>query len=184
MDNSPDETKPKFKVTLLPNERPGAQPHAAPQIILNDDGEDITSEQLPHAIPESPLHVCPSCRYNLTGLKTRRCPECGELFDLLEARRIGARRLPHVRQDLLAVFLDNATLYISGSAYLLALFLGWFMLRGARGAWGAWIAGIGVLIALAALMYKVYCQRTLSQAAVFAAIAAGGIVSMLVTILS
>jgi len=24
---------------------------------------------------------CPACDYNLTGLSTRRCPECGRIFD-------------------------------------------------------------------------------------------------------
>lgn len=37
-------------------------------------------------IPEKPAHICPSCDYNLTGLTSRRCPECGEEFLLYEAR--------------------------------------------------------------------------------------------------
>ena len=32
------------------------------------------------------MHLCPNCDYNLTGLIERRCPECGEPFDLGEAR--------------------------------------------------------------------------------------------------
>jgi len=38
-------------------------------------------------IPQHPLHLCPYCDYNLTGLTSRRCPECGEEFTLSEARR-------------------------------------------------------------------------------------------------
>lgn len=38
------------------------------------------------AIPARPLHLCPTCSYNLTGLIERRCPECGNPFTLREAR--------------------------------------------------------------------------------------------------
>ncbi len=38
-------------------------------------------------IPQHPPHICPYCDYNLTGLTSRRCPECGEEFTLSEARR-------------------------------------------------------------------------------------------------
>ncbi len=37
-------------------------------------------------IPANPLHLCPNCNYNLTGLTSRICPECGETFDVLDAR--------------------------------------------------------------------------------------------------
>ena len=37
-------------------------------------------------IPQHPLHLCPYCDYNLTGLTSRRCPECGQEFTLSEAR--------------------------------------------------------------------------------------------------
>ncbi len=37
-------------------------------------------------IPNKPQHICPACDYLLTGLTTRRCPECGECFTLRDAR--------------------------------------------------------------------------------------------------
>lgn len=40
-------------------------------------------------VPARPLHLCPCCDYNLTGLRSRRCPECGEPFALPDARRRG-----------------------------------------------------------------------------------------------
>lgn len=40
-------------------------------------------------VPEKPPHVCPSCDYNLTGLTSRRCPECGDHFTLEDARYAG-----------------------------------------------------------------------------------------------
>lgn len=45
---------------------------------------DAAREKLP--VPASPLHLCPNCDYNLTGLVSRRCPECGDSFTLSEAR--------------------------------------------------------------------------------------------------
>lgn len=45
---------------------------------------DAAREKLP--VPAQPLHLCPNCDYNLTGLVSRRCPECGDSFTLSEAR--------------------------------------------------------------------------------------------------
>lgn len=43
-------------------------------------------------VPAFPPHVCPNCDYNLTGLTSRRCPECGEPFTLLDARRTAGEK--------------------------------------------------------------------------------------------
>lgn len=44
-------------------------------------------ESLTHQpIPANPLHLCPACDYILTGLTSRRCPECGTPFTEWEAR--------------------------------------------------------------------------------------------------
>lgn len=47
------------------------------------------SGQDTYAVPGHPLHLCPNCDYNLTGLTSRRCPECGEPFTLHDARMRG-----------------------------------------------------------------------------------------------
>lgn len=44
-------------------------------------------------IPPTPPHHCPACLYNLTGLISCICPECGKPFNLADARAAGA----HVR---------------------------------------------------------------------------------------
>lgn len=54
-------------------------------------------------VPDRPLHECPTCAYILTGLTSRRCPECGEPFTLSEARRQGSLRSPRTQEDLRAV---------------------------------------------------------------------------------
>jgi hypothetical protein len=38
-------------------------------------------------VPYRPVHLCPQCDYNLGGLTSRRCPECGSFFTLIAARR-------------------------------------------------------------------------------------------------
>jgi hypothetical protein len=50
--------------------------------------DGVTPEMLDaqRTVPSQPAHVCPTCDYNLTGLSSRRCPECGEAFTLAEAR--------------------------------------------------------------------------------------------------
>ena len=50
-------------------------------------------------IPESPLHLCPNCNYNLTGLTCHRCPECGQHFTLAEARLHAYKTTPDGPQE-------------------------------------------------------------------------------------
>lgn len=47
-------------------------------------------EELP--IPAKPLPLCPRCDYNLTGLTSRVCPECGKPFTVQEARAHGFKQ--------------------------------------------------------------------------------------------
>lgn len=44
-------------------------------------------EELP--IPGKPLPLCPHCDYNVTGLTSRVCPECGKSFTVEGARARG-----------------------------------------------------------------------------------------------
>lgn len=44
-------------------------------------------EELP--IPAKPLPLCPHCDYNVTGLTSRVCPECGKSFTVQGARARG-----------------------------------------------------------------------------------------------
>lgn len=54
------------------------------------NGKPIADGDLSHTpVPSMPLHVCPTCEYNLTGLTRRICPECGEAFTLSDARGAG-----------------------------------------------------------------------------------------------
>ncbi|MBN2562566.1 MAG: hypothetical protein JXQ75_16700 [Phycisphaerae bacterium] len=58
-------------------------------------------------VPEKPLHLCPTCDYNLTGLTSRRCPECGEPFTLGDARHRAIEKSPGMRSFYRAEKLDR-----------------------------------------------------------------------------
>jgi hypothetical protein len=76
--------------TLPPVERFAPASGATP-LSESRDGTD--------AVPASPLHLCPVCAYNLTGLTSRRCPECGKPFTLSEARRRGGEMTAEAQED-------------------------------------------------------------------------------------
>lgn len=54
--------------------------------------QQIETSESTVPVPAVPLHLCPSCDYNLTGLTARRCPECGEPFTLPDARDRGVEK--------------------------------------------------------------------------------------------
>jgi hypothetical protein len=75
------------------------------------------------AIPERPAHVCPNCDYNLTGLSSRRCPECGEEFSLLEARMRAIELSDGVRRVIRAESIERAKLFAGIGLMLAAVWL-------------------------------------------------------------
>ncbi len=66
-----------------PIELEPAQPKETPRYI--EANGPLRTENL-GSIPQKPVHLCPNCDYNLTGLTNNRCPECGEEFNRSEAR--------------------------------------------------------------------------------------------------
>ncbi|MCK6483597.1 MAG: hypothetical protein HUU22_05710 [Phycisphaerae bacterium] len=75
------------------------------------------------AIPADPVHLCPNCGYNLAGLKHRRCPECGNVFNLRAARMAAeGGAWPFDRHDLRV--LRNAKRRRAIGLYLTAAGLG------------------------------------------------------------
>ena len=62
-------------------------------------------------VPEQPLHLCPECDYNLTGLVSRKCPECGTPFTLSEARRHADGFSPAAQRDRRSARLDRIFFY-------------------------------------------------------------------------
>jgi len=66
---------------------PAPAPPANRAAVLRDDLlPPLPGEANRGPVPAQPLHLCPTCDYNLTGLVSRRCPECGQPFTLREAR--------------------------------------------------------------------------------------------------
>lgn len=108
-------------------------------------------------VPASPLHLCPSCEYELRGILSRRCPECGAAFTLTEARKKGTQKTPEARQDRRAVLTDRLQ-FATGLVLLPTGFIGAFA-YGTTGALMRWVM-IVFLISLVGvlLLYKVLCS--------------------------
>jgi predicted RNA-binding Zn-ribbon protein involved in translation (DUF1610 family) len=66
---------------------------------------DAAREELP--VPAQPLHLCPNCDYNLTGLVSWRCPECGDSFTLSEARHRAIETSEEIRKFVRATKWDG-----------------------------------------------------------------------------
>lgn len=122
-------------------------------------------------VPEKPAHVCPACDYSLTGLTSRRCPECGTPFTLVEARRAGRRAHPTEVEDRRAQWWQHV-----------AYAIGWTLIGGSVFAptiaeWhiDRWLlfgtTGSSLLCLALAWMHKVYWQRTSAEAVLLAGLA-------------
>ncbi|MEE8385032.1 MAG: hypothetical protein V3S01_03870 [Dehalococcoidia bacterium] len=138
------------------------QPIETPGDVAGEGGGPYTREQMPAGpVPASPLHLCPTCDYILTGLTSRRCPECGDPFTVDEARRRAVDQSPAIRRMHRAA-LANRWAGVLGAALLvgavLVLNLGversppWVRLRPSAG--GATMLVLAAVILLFALMAK------------------------------
>lgn len=75
-----------------------------------------------HAIPPRPLHLCPSCDYNLTGLTARRCPECGDPFTLQDARMRGFETSEPMKEFARRLTWGKTVLIISWTLIITAIY--------------------------------------------------------------
>lgn len=64
---------------------------------------DASGELVGEPVPAAPEHRCSKCDYLLTGLTSRRCPECGECFTLSGARAYGLLTAPEAQRDAVAM---------------------------------------------------------------------------------
>jgi len=123
-------------------------------------------------VPPMPLHECPQCEYNLTGLTSRRCPECGEPFTLSEARKQGSLRSPRTKQDLRAVRASRHSLHAGIVLQLAGLIVPMIAFTGAQRGGQFFFLGISLSILLIASLVRGYFVLPWS-----AAMLAAGIVS-------
>ncbi len=138
--------------------------------------QDASSGDYGLPVPQNPPHVCPACEYNLTGLTSRRCPECGTPFTLIEARRAARRNEPIEIEDRRAQRWQQAGL-IAGWALMAAAIAAPMIASRAIDRWGLFGRTVIVLMCLSgAWMYTAYRHRTLAEA-VFLAGAASAMIS-------
>lgn len=122
-------------------------------------------------VPEQPPHICPECDYNLTGLVSRRCPECGTAFTLSEARQHAGVFSLVAERDRRSVRLDRITFY-SGLVLLVAGMVTPMVIP-----WGGygrivalrfWMTVLTMLILAIAWVWKSKLDRPWSDGMVFA----------------
>ncbi len=138
------------------------QPIETPRHVVQDGGEPYTRGQiLEGPVPASPLHLCPTCDYILTGLSSGRCPECGESFTLDEARCRAIDKSPAVRRLIRGSQAGRwggilGAAFLVGAVLALNLRVGgappWVHLRPSAG--GGTMSVLAAVILLFALMAK------------------------------
>lgn len=130
-------------------------------------------------VPGQPPHLCPECDYNLTGLVSRRCPECGTPFTLPEARRHAGVFSPAAQRDRRSVRRDRIFFY--GGLVLLVggmvtpMVIPWEgVARIVRLRF--WMAVLTILILTIAWVYKSALDRPWSDGMVLAGLLSVGFV--------
>jgi len=122
-------------------------------------------------VPEQPPHLCPECDYNLTGLISRRCPECGTPFTLSEARWHADGFSPATMRDQRSVRLDR--IFFHGGLVLLVAGMVTPMVVPWQGfgrivALRFWMAVLTILILTITWVFKSTLDRPWSDAMVLA----------------
>ena len=128
-------------------------------------------------VPEQPPHLCPECDYNLTGLVSRRCPECGTPFTLPEARRHAGVFSPAAQNERRSVRLDRMFFY--GGLVLLVAGMVTPMVIPWQGvarivALRFWMTMLTILILAISWIYKSKLDRPWSDGMVFAGLLSMG----------
>ncbi len=131
-------------------------------------------------IPEKPLHVCPECDYILTGLTSRRCPECGTPFTLAKARQRAIELTPKGREDTQAIRAEQIMLYV-GVGLLLLSTLGPIVWHGMGTTLGGfWLVSVNATIVVVACMMKGYFDLRWGSAILCAGLVTAGIAALVV----
>lgn len=133
-------------------------------------------------IPEDPLHVCPECEYILTGLTSRRCPECGSPFRLSEARCHAKMLSPAGKLDKKAVLGQRIAFYAGLCLLILGTFAPMLLFPQAASLSIFLMIFCGSVILLGAFLWKLYYQKTWSDAMLLAGIVSGTIGAILILI--
>ena len=131
-------------------------------------------------IPEAdPPQCCLQCDYILTGLVSRRCPECGTPFKL----RAVPRSLLIERQDRVAIQSDRIA-FRGGIVLLLAGTVAPMIVHssgnGLSGPIPFWMAGCGMMILAAAFSYKSIFHRTWPEAMLLAGLGSAALATLLI----
>ncbi len=129
-------------------------------------------------VPSTPLHECPECKYNLRGLTSRRCPECGEPFTLSEARKQGSLSSPRTQQDLRAARADRISLQLGIVLQIASVLVPMIVLTGGGQGGQIMFMWIGLTILILACLVKGYFAIPWPPVMLTAGLFAAGIAAM------
>lgn len=111
---SPIELEPLGSEVIVPNDRLPPPPiFAAPSFF--DDGAPL---------PDRDGMRCPNCDYDVRGLPSRICPECGNTFRVSDVKKAGLPYVPGFEEDFKAIRRANIHRYV-GFALIAASMLTW-----------------------------------------------------------
>jgi ribosomal protein L37E len=120
-------------------------------------------EPMQMAVPETAHLSCARCGYNLTGLTSRRCPECGTPFSYLSARRI-LRTGREPAEDSRVALIANIKLVLGGVALTFAIAAPWATATNSFEYIGALIVTwVNLLILAFGLKYLIASTMTLAE---------------------
>lgn len=165
--NDPIELEPAIEPTM-------------PRYIVSSASERSKATDTGAAVPDSPLHLCPKCEYDLRGLLSRKCPECGTPFTLAGARRVGLQYLPETKTDLTVAQQEQTRQRIGLALFACALIVP-FILSPTN--WQLFFSMIRIVIILMfATMYKIWSQQAWHKIIFVAGIIAATIEGLLALI--
>ncbi len=148
-----------------------------PRYIVSSASERAKATDTGAPVPAQPLHLCPECEYDLRGLLSRRCPECGTPFTLTGARRVGLQYLPETESDLTVARKEQIRQRIGLALFALAWIVP-FIVDPTN--WQLFFTTIRIVIILMfAAMYKVWSQQAWHKIIFVASIIAATIEGLL-----
>lgn len=115
-------------------------------------------------VPSTQAHYCPQCNYDLRGLTTRVCPECGRAFTIAETRKERGSRSPVSKEDESAMRIERFCFWGGIAMLLVFTFVPVLIFSKPGNLWGFFMSGSAAIACMIGVVFKVIFERTWSEA--------------------